>query len=51
MLTFSHRIGPIDLTNQTLPTGEEIPTVMDNLSKAGTIPANLIGIYYNTLDI
>ncbi|KAF8521013.1 acid protease [Gautieria morchelliformis] len=39
-------IGPIDLTTRTTSSGEQVPTVMDNLARAGTIPANTIGIFY-----
>jgi len=39
-------IGPTDLTSQTLSSGGNIPTVTDNLAKAGTISANSIGVSY-----
>jgi Eukaryotic aspartyl protease len=48
VLTFLRSIGPVDLTSTTLSTGQQVPTVTDNLAKAGTIPANSIGIFYTT---
>lgn len=39
-------IGPVDLTQGTLSTGEQVPTVTDNLFAQGTISSNSIGISY-----
>ncbi|KAF8591297.1 aspartic peptidase A1 [Ramaria rubella] len=41
-------IGPTDLTSSTLSSGEEVPTVLDNLAQAGIIPSNSIGIFFTT---
>jgi saccharopepsin len=41
-----YRIGPVDLTQQTLSSGDTIPTVTDNLISQGTISTEVIGIFY-----
>ncbi|KAG0703773.1 acid protease [Suillus ampliporus] len=39
-------IGPVDLTQGTVSNTQEVPTVTDNLYAQGTIPSDLIGIFY-----
>ncbi|KZT50985.1 acid protease [Calocera cornea HHB12733] len=39
-------IGPVDLTDSTVSGGQPVPTVTDNLYAQGTIPTEMIGIYY-----
>jgi hypothetical protein len=39
-------VGPVDLTDQTLSTGQEVPTVSDNLLSQGTISTEVLGIFY-----
>ena len=39
-------IGPVDLTDSTLSTGQPIPTVTDNLFAQGTIGNDSLGISY-----
>lgn len=40
-------IGPADLTKGTVSNKQTVPTVTDNLSKAGTISSDAIGIFYS----
>ncbi|KAF7796287.1 hypothetical protein EIP86_007463 [Pleurotus ostreatoroseus] len=39
-------IGPVDLTQSTLSSGQLVPTVTDNLFSQGTISSDSIGISY-----
>ena len=39
-------IGPVDLTDGTLSTGQPVPTVTDNLFAQGTIAQDSLGISY-----
>ncbi|EJU03730.1 aspartic proteinase precursor [Dacryopinax primogenitus] len=39
-------IGPVDLTDSTVSSGQPVPTVTDNLYQQGTIQTEMIGIYY-----
>ncbi|KAG0703772.1 acid protease [Suillus ampliporus] len=39
-------VGPVDLTQGTVSNTQEVPTVTDNLYAQGTIPSDLIGIFY-----
>ncbi|KZP01517.1 acid protease [Calocera viscosa TUFC12733] len=39
-------IGPVDLTDSTVSSGQPVPTVTDNLYSQGTISTEVIGIYY-----
>jgi pepsin A len=40
-------IGPVDLTNGTVSKAPTVPTVTDNLFKAGAITSDAIGIFYS----
>ena len=39
-------IGPVDLTEDTVSNTNEVPTVTDNLFSQGTIPEEVVGVYY-----
>ena len=40
-------IGPVHLTEKTVSNKKNVPTVTDNLSKAGAIHADILGIFYS----
>ncbi|KAG1742328.1 acid protease [Suillus paluster] len=39
-------VGPVDLTQGTVSNTSEVPTVTDNLYAQGTIPSDLLGVFY-----
>lgn len=39
-------IGPIHLTEGTVSNMQSVPTVTDNLAKAGMIPSEMLGIFF-----
>lgn len=39
-------VGPVDLTSNTLSTGQQVPTVSDNLLKQGKISTEVLGVFY-----
>ena len=49
-LTF-HRIGPVDLTEQTVAHTQEVPTVSDNLLSQKTISTEEIGIFFEPISV
>jgi hypothetical protein len=42
-------IGPVRLTEGTVSNAQTVPTVTDNLFKAGKIASNAIGIFYRPI--
>ena len=43
---FASRIGPVDLTQNTVSNTDQVPTVTDNLFSQGTIPTSSLAIFY-----
>ncbi|KAG1742327.1 acid protease [Suillus paluster] len=39
-------VGPVDLTQGTVSNTSDVPTVTDNLYAQGTIPSDLLGVFY-----
>ncbi|OAX33575.1 acid protease [Rhizopogon vinicolor AM-OR11-026] len=40
-------LGPVDLTEGTVSNANEVPTVMDNLYKWGTISQDVLGVFFS----
>ncbi|KAF4343966.1 aspartic ase precursor [Fusarium beomiforme] len=38
--------GPVDLTENTVSNANQVPTFMHNLYKQGSIPSNVLGVYF-----
>ncbi|KAJ3497182.1 hypothetical protein NLG97_g2099 [Lecanicillium saksenae] len=40
-------LGPVDLTQNTVSNANTVPTFLDNLYKQGSIPSEVLGVYFS----